>query len=1093
MLKLFLIALSLLLHSYSGFCQTSFDYYFSNGGSDTSSGTSPTSSKKTLTKANFLLSNFFDRNRNVRIGLRAGDVFKEAYSPNHPVQMSSYANKSIQAFSILDGAKSFDKGWMRSESNSNTYQQNIAYTKFTGRGINNIGNYSYIYVYEIDKAKEHTAPFTSRRLLELAPSQQSVDSIKGSFYEQPSTHNPMTVYIHTSDGLSPNNHPKYRYEVTVFGKAIDGYMVDNSHFKNMWVRGYGSGYGLLPGGANTTYENIIFGPGAAVHHAVAKSGVFDQCLFLPGPQNTNGGGAVVFYNVEGFYNSSSITKSIFLDIPYPVFSHTSGGTPHKEVKIDKTFLFAPNQTGRAFGADNTEIIKIDSVFADGFARGYQGTALHVFIRNSQFINIRELGIGLPNNKTTAEINNVFINKGNGGYVTAINAGQNAALRLTNSIIHLSSRDQNVLFLRVDNRSKSTVQAKGNIFICDVNTDRKGTFSEVNTDLGARASTHVWDNNIYVQLKGNAVWKASNRNTNHGSAEITNLKDWQIQSGQDQHSLFIDLRNDPRGLKAIFIDPDKGNYTIANTVYGNRIRNLNAGMTNPPTCFPKRPSYEAAAKMIQSNTVLSLNECKAPCQATLIQLETDKQINSNGIVSICQNEEVIFSGKAVYPENGSSYTQSDENARFLWWSSDEVDTSGIFLLSIKKIFTSPGLQTIQLQTVDANGCTSETAVKIEVRALPKQPVITGDTAICNGETILLQLQEKVEAESYTWGNNNQEADTLLVSKPGLYWVNAKNEFGCSLTDSFTMAERNPVKVSLGEDRIYCISEPLTLIPKIEGSIESVKWSNGYGGNQLVVDNAGVYDITVTSAGQCIAKDSITIKASPLNGIRLPTDSSICEGSTMRVDIKIPANTTFTWNDHATDLNRNLSIGQYTLALQNKECLLKSAFILNAIPLPAFNRFKDTTICEGDEITLNAHYPGATNLWNTGSTSSTVDTKKGGSYWAQTSVNGCTYRDTIYLKTIECECNIVLPNVFSPNGDGINDLYRPQLSCFPQNYLFRVFNRYGQEIFQTRDFRTHWDGTSNGRVLPVGTYYFVMTYFDLKRFSPAKYSGSITLLR
>jgi hypothetical protein len=74
--------------------------------------------------------------------------------------------------------------------------------------------------------------------------------------------------------------------------------------------------------------------------------------------------------------------------------------------------------------------------------------------------------------------------------------------------------------------------------------------------------------------------------------------WKQQSGQDSNSLFFDLRHDRRGLRAIFVDPENGNYELANTREGNEIAALRAGMTTPITCFLQRPSFEQAAFLVK---------------------------------------------------------------------------------------------------------------------------------------------------------------------------------------------------------------------------------------------------------------------------------------------------------------------------------------------------------------------------------------------------------------------------------------------------------------------------------------------------------------
>jgi len=86
-------------------------------------------------------------------------------------------------------------------------------------------------------------------------------------------------------------------------------------------------------------------------------------------------------------------------------------------------------------------------------------------------------------------------------------------------------------------------------------------------------------------------------------------------------------------------------------------------------------------------------------------------------------------------------------------------------------------------------------------------------------------------------------------------------------------------------------------------------------------------------------------------------------------------------------------------------------------------------------------------------------------------------------------ILVPNVFSPNGDGINDTWViTNLSVYP-GATVDVFNRYGQPVYHSENSSKAWDGTYNGNPLPVGAYYYII---DLKN-NEKKTTGSVTLIK
>jgi gliding motility-associated-like protein len=88
-------------------------------------------------------------------------------------------------------------------------------------------------------------------------------------------------------------------------------------------------------------------------------------------------------------------------------------------------------------------------------------------------------------------------------------------------------------------------------------------------------------------------------------------------------------------------------------------------------------------------------------------------------------------------------------------------------------------------------------------------------------------------------------------------------------------------------------------------------------------------------------------------------------------------------------------------------------------------------------------------------------------------GCgSSSDQVFVKVYK---KVIVPNAFSPNGDGVNDTWQiPALQAYT-NPEITVFNRYGQPVYKSRGYSAAWNGTFNGKKLPVGTYYYVI---DLK---------------
>jgi len=107
------------------------------------------------------------------------------------------------------------------------------------------------------------------------------------------------------------------------------------------------------------------------------------------------------------------------------------------------------------------------------------------------------------------------------------------------------------------------------------------------------------------------------------------------------------------------------------------------------------------------------------------------------------------------------------------------------------------------------------------------------------------------------------------------------------------------------------------------------------------------------------------------------------------------------------------------------------------------------------------------------------------------NGCRSFDTLHV-IVDKRDNLFVPTAFSPDGDGRNDVFRITNLSFQRIMEFRVFNRWGQEIFSTNDHRTGWDGTWEGVPQEMGVYNYLIRVAYPDGFVET-YKGETTLIR
>ena len=152
--------------------------------------------------------------------------------------------------------------------------------------------------------------------------------------------------------------------------------------------------------------------------------------------------------------------------------------------------------------------------------------------------------------------------------------------------------------------------------------------------------------------------------------------------------------------------------------------------------------------------------------------------------------------------------------------------------------------------------------------------------------------------------------------------------------------------------------------------------------------------------------------------------------------------------------------------------------------------DTTLCEGENLALDASALNATYLWQDGSVSANYIVSSPGIYRVTVSTRVCSVSDTINVNFKKCPGFLYIPNAFTPNGDGKNDLFKVPGDL--NELRMEIYNRWGELLFRTVTGSDGWDGTFKGTDQPIGTYIYFVRYKDQQNILK-ELKGTITLLR
>jgi gliding motility-associated-like protein len=139
-------------------------------------------------------------------------------------------------------------------------------------------------------------------------------------------------------------------------------------------------------------------------------------------------------------------------------------------------------------------------------------------------------------------------------------------------------------------------------------------------------------------------------------------------------------------------------------------------------------------------------------------------------------------------------------------------------------------------------------------------------------------------------------------------------------------------------------------------------------------------------------------------------------------------------------------------------------------------KDTALCMGTSMVLNARPGYESYQWQNGASGESIRVSNPGIYWVTlTYENGsCKSTDSVQVSSKDCSTNIFFPGAFTPNKDGRNELFKPAITGDMLKYHFVIYNRWGQQIFETNDPLKGWNGSNAGTDQAGGVYVWYCNY-------------------
>ncbi|RQO31439.1 hypothetical protein DBR32_05615 [Taibaiella sp. KBW10] len=278
-----------------------------------------------------------------------------------------------------------------------------------------------------------------------------------------------------------------------------------------------------------------------------------------------------------------------------------------------------------------------------------------------------------------------------------------------------------------------------------------------------------------------------------------------------------------------------------------------------------------------------------------------------------------------------------------------------------------------------------------------------------------------------------------------------------------------------------------------------WYDGSNADHHTITQPGTYWVRSSHNACTLYIDTFTVSRSPAPLI-LGKDTMICKGHEAILNAFDPRFDHYEWSDGSTGTTLTVNTpGTYYVTVQAGPCTFSDSIKLG-ITEPEINILQaDTSICSGSTIYVSA----STNMnsaiyWNSGQSGPSIPISKPGTYVASTQ-NMCGIQsDTLLLTEINCDCVPIIPNSFTPNRDGRNDVFMPVFpgSCDAKFYELHIYNRYGQLVFSSFQRDRGWDGTYQGNTpADPGTYFYIVKVINRygAEDKPLTLKGDISLIR
>lgn len=381
---------------------------------------------------------------------------------------------------------------------------------------------------------------------------------------------------------------------------------------------------------------------------------------------------------------------------------------------------------------------------------------------------------------------------------------------------------------------------------------------------------------------------------------------------------------------------------------------------------------------------------------------------------------------------------------------------------------------------ATGCIQTDMIEVTVNPLPVID-LGEDVIICEGEGVFLVAGD--EWPEIDW-STDETTSVIWVEEAGTYTVTVTN-LGCSTTDEVLVESPDLPEIDLGQNTTICEDEVATFTVNTDGI-----WSDGETDLNLETSNEEWVWFEVEGLG-CTKRDSVFVTVVEYPNVAIEEEITLCPGEIYTYTLPQEG----TWNNSTQGNEYQVSEpGVNVVTVANEQCAVTLESEVIYLQLPEVELGGDKLLCIRDIVELDAN--GAYNdsiIWNDGSEEFLREITTTGVYEVITWNQCGEARDEVELIFEDCDYGLYIPNTFTPDGDGLNEVWLPIALNIVEYEVF-VVNRWGEEVFRSATIGEGWNGSHQigGHYVPDGVYSYRVKAISEKG-QPITEFGHILIVR